>query len=325
MNKNYLLKGYSSIKQMSLKTKEVSKQFFKNGRTDNHYHLKLKGKDINYIIVNTLRRICLQLIPIHAFHPDDVEIAINTTVYNNDIIRLRFSNFPIYGIENNIELVDQVNDIEDKTYTEESLDKLSIFFSKKNDTSGIINLTTDDCEFHMGDKKINSPYKNPLLVVRLKPLQEIRGSCKSSIGIQLNNGIYSAVQACCYEELSDNEYLFKLESCGELSEKDILKRACLVVERKIEIFKKKFADTQIEGNKLELTLKNEDHTFGRLITHFFQNHKSTTYAGGKLDHPLNREFDIILESNGSKKLKSIIMESFNEIQSLYKKIRTSIK
>ena len=44
-----------------------------------------------------------------------------------------------------------------------------------------------------------------------------------------------------------------------------------------------------------------------------------------MDHPLNREFDIVLESNGSKKLKSIIMESFSEIQSLYKKIRTSIK
>ena len=35
-------------------------------------------------------------------------------------------------MENNIELVDQVNEIENKNYTEESLDKLSIFFSKKN-------------------------------------------------------------------------------------------------------------------------------------------------------------------------------------------------
>jgi DNA-directed RNA polymerase subunit L len=310
---------------MSLKVKDVSKHLFKNGKTDNHYHVNIKGKDINYIIINTLRRICLQLIPVHAFHPEDVEISVNTSVYNNDIIRLRLSNFPIYGMENNIELVDQVNEIENNKYTEESLDKLSIFFSKKNETSGIINLTTDDCEFYMGDKKIKSIYKNPLLIVRLNPLQEIRGSCKSSVGVQLTNGIYSAVQACCYEELKDNEYLFKVESCGEISEKDILRRACMVIDKKIDTFKNKFADTQIEGNKLELTLKNEDHTFGRLITYFLQNHKATTYAGGRMDHPLNREFDIVLESNGSKKLKSIIMESFNEIQSLYKKIRTSIK
>ena len=86
---------------MSLKVKDISKHLFKNGKTDNHYHVNIKGKDINYIIINTLRRICLQLIPVHAFHPEDVEISVNTSVYNNDIIRLRLSNFPIYGMENN--------------------------------------------------------------------------------------------------------------------------------------------------------------------------------------------------------------------------------
>jgi DNA-directed RNA polymerase subunit L len=310
---------------MSIKITVASKTQFKNGNTDNKLHLKMKGKDINFIIVNTLRRVCLDLIPIHAFDPDDIQIKPNTSVYNNDIIRNRLSTFPLYEINNDITLIDEINNIQNKTIEEDSLDTLQIFFSKKNDTNNIFYLTTAECEFYMGDKKIESIYNSPLLLVPLKPQQEIRGSCKSSIGIGLHSSIYHSVQICCYEEINDNEFLFKLESRGQLSEKDILKRACLVVEKKMSILYKRFEDQTINGNKLELTLQNEDHTFGNLITYFLQENKYITHAGYKVDHPANREVDIQLESNGSKKMKTIMLETFTNISDLFKKIRSLIK
>lgn len=310
---------------MSIKLNVVSKNDFKNGRSDNNLHIKMKGSNVNHIIVNTLRRVCLDLIPIHAFNPDDIQIKTNTSVYNNDIIRLRLSTFPLYDINNSIDLVDDINNIQNKTLSEDSLEKLQIFFSKKNTGTEIYNLTTDDCEFYMGDKKIDPIYKNPFLVVKLKPGQEIQGNCKSSIGIGLHSGIYQSTQACCYEEINDNEYIFKLETRGQLSEMDILKRACLVLENKISALKEKFSTKTLDGNELELSLVNEDHTLGNIITHYLQEHKSILYAGYKIDHPLERVVDITLKSNGSKKMKTIIIDTFQEITDLFKKIRKMIK
>ena len=117
---------------MSIKLTVISKKDFKNGNTDNKYHIKMKGSGVNHILVNTLRRVCLDLIPIHAFNPDDIQIKKNSSVYNNDIIRLRLSTFPIYNIKNNVELVDDINKIQNRTLEEDSLEKLQIFFSKKN-------------------------------------------------------------------------------------------------------------------------------------------------------------------------------------------------
>jgi DNA-directed RNA polymerase subunit L len=163
------------------------------------------------------------------------------------------------------------------------------------------------------------------LIVPLKPQQEIRGSCKSSIGIGLHSGIYHSVQICCYKEINDNEYIFKLESRGQISEKDILKRACLIIVKKISLLYKKFEEQTINGNTLELSLQNEDFTFGNLITYFLQENKYITYAGYKVDHPANRVVDIRLESNGSKKMKTIILETFTKISDLFKKIQSLIK
>ena len=310
---------------MSIKVKVVKEKKFKNGETNNMLHLNFKGKNVNYVLINTLRRTLLDLIPIHAFDPEDIVIKTNTSVYNNDIIRLRLSTFPLYEINNNLSLVDDINKIQNKSFVEESLDKLSIFFSKKNNGNDKIHLTTDDCEFYMGDKKIESIYKTPLLIVPLNPGQEVRGDCKSSVGIGLTSGIYQSVQICCYEEINETEYLLKLESRGQLTEKDLIKRACLVIENKINILKNKFSSNIIDGNKLELTIKNEDHTLGNLITYYLQSNKSVTYAGYRMDHPLKREIDLHLESNGSKKIKTIIIDTFDEIIDTFKKIRGLIK
>ena len=312
---------------MSIKISSVTKKEFKNGNTDNYYHIKISGKDINHVLVNTLRRVSLDLIPVHAFNSKDTNIKLNTSVYNNDQIRLKLSILPIYEIDNNITLIDEINNIQMNNFTENSLDKLQIFFQKKNDGKDLMYFTTDDCKFYKGGKKIESIYKRPVLIVPLQPGQMIEGDCKSSIGIGLHNGIYRAVQICCYEELSENEYLFKIETRGELKEPEILRRACLIVENKIKLLKEKFSSKEIEGTELELSLINEDHTLGNLLTYYLQEHKSVVYAGYKIDHPLQipKEVNITIKSNGSKKMKTIILDTFDLIESKFKLLRNKLK
>ena len=61
--------------------------------------LELEGKDINFVTINTIRRVCYNNIPIYTFDPNLVKITNNTSVYNNDYMRLRISNLEI-DIEN---------------------------------------------------------------------------------------------------------------------------------------------------------------------------------------------------------------------------------
>ena len=72
----------------------------KNGNTNNYLYLEFSGEDINYILVNTLRRVIYQDIPIYAFEPNKIIFKKNSSVFNNDHIRQRISTFPIININN---------------------------------------------------------------------------------------------------------------------------------------------------------------------------------------------------------------------------------
>ena len=68
-----------------IKTKQKSI----NGFNNNYVLFTINGKDINYITLNTLRRVILTLVPTFAFDSENIIIEKNTLVYNNDYIKLR--------------------------------------------------------------------------------------------------------------------------------------------------------------------------------------------------------------------------------------------
>jgi hypothetical protein len=65
----------------------------KNYLETNYLKLNFIGDDIDHIVINTLRRIMMLYIPIYAY--DNIVITKNTTIYNNDMIKLRLSLIPI--------------------------------------------------------------------------------------------------------------------------------------------------------------------------------------------------------------------------------------
>ena len=71
---------------MSIKLKVVKSRNDKSIKP-NFLHLNISGSSVNYIIVNTIRRIILNHIPIHAFNYDDIIITKNTSVYNNNYMK----------------------------------------------------------------------------------------------------------------------------------------------------------------------------------------------------------------------------------------------
>ena len=184
----------------------------------------------NVSIVNALRRTILSDIPILAFKTTPYEenkcdITVNTSRFNNEIIKQRISCIPVH--------------IDDLTIPYENLE---IQLNVKNNTSATINVTTED--FKIKDtstdtfisqeevKKIFPPNKltkDFIQLLRLRPKlsetlkeEEINLTAKLSIVTPSENGCFNAVYLCSYNNLPDknkiqevwNEKSAELKSTG---------------------------------------------------------------------------------------------------------------
>jgi len=247
-----------------------------NGFNNNYVLFTINGKDINYIIVNTLRRVILTLVPTFAFDPENIIIEKNTSVYNNDYMKLRLSSMPLINpsyepnkmiIKNDSSILSKVLELEEEANTanfenknnltkeeeekkkenlKKLLDNLQISIDAKNDTSDIISITTDSVKFTIDNKQIKSIYPKPILVLKLKPEQsrlhikgeQFKATCISSLNIPLKNAMYLSC-LCSYDEVDPNNFELKICSFRQISEEMIINHACKIIIMKLERIKEK--------------------------------------------------------------------------------------
>ena len=74
---------------MSISDKNANNPFFNN--------FKLKGEDVS--IVNALRRTCLSNIPNYVMKEEDINITVNTTRFNNEILKQRIQCIPVHVLD----------------------------------------------------------------------------------------------------------------------------------------------------------------------------------------------------------------------------------
>ena len=272
-------------------------------------HLEFSGKNVNYALMNTLRRIIIQHIPVYAFDNETISIVKNTSVYNNDVLRLRLNHFPITNI-NKPDTVNLYTNIINNELNDDKLEKISMYLNKKNDSIDLLNVTTADAEFSNKNNKISNIYKDPLLVVKLKQDEEIKLSASTILDIGKNNIKHSAVSIGAYEEINENKFIFKLESKGQIEEHDIFRRACRVLLIKLELIEKHIEsfDIGLTESKGQLVFENEDHTLRKFIKRYLQDHNNITFSGYKLDHLLINETTIDYITNDVKDIKKILTE-----------------
>lgn len=314
-----------------------------NTFTPNHVHCTIKGKSINHVIINTLRRIILEDIPNYSFNSDKIKIIKNTSVYNNDYMRNRIENLPLFGINFPLNLKEyeiirkysrgrkSYEEVMDRKKIEEDNDDItkhafSIYCNFKNSTDSIQDVTSNDLEYYKDRQKIQSIYPNKVLINRLKPGEEFEFSASVDKGIALNHSRYSVVGVCIFEMIKENEFLFKMEPRGSLKIKDIFERAFKIINFRLltylnKIMKLKFS----EKNSGKIILNNEDHTFGNLLTRGLQDHKNIDFAGYKLEHLLIRDVIIEYNTNGGKTIKEILVDVINNFIKLFEQFDKKIK
>ena len=336
--------------------------------------------------MNTLRRVVIELVPTYSFDKKDIDITKNTSIYNNDYMRLRLHQIPVIGIENDSDTVNRSAEleyeanistferkIEDITIIEkkeqaEKLEKSQNFImhvSAKNTTNEIMNVTTDNeyAKYYYKGKPIDSPYKQKLLLIKLKPREEFKCSMTSSLNIGLKHSNFSPTAVCVFIEADNDaktkEYKINIESIKQLTEKEILIRACEIIDIKLNNFQevlinkikeyksevsvdnyntenksesivdsaiRNSTDNALEEHRIKgiINIENESHTFGNLLSRFLQDHKSITFAGYKIDHLLIKELTIAYKTDGTD-IVNIINDIIKEGKSVYKEIKENLK
>lgn len=299
-----------------------------------HLKLRFKGKNINHVYLNTLRRVILEEIPSYGINPELININKNSSVYNNDYLRNRLENFPLIGLDFKLDL-DEYNNlrryirgVDDHVKDYEEND-INMYLDIKNSSDSILNVTTDDIKYYVDEKSVGSIYKNKMLICKLKKDEELNLSIKVDKGVGLNHSRYSVAHVY-YSEEKDNNFLLTIEPRGQIDVKEILKRACMILKYKLSLIKSKINEDKIvdDGNGI-IVLNNEDHTIGNLLTYTLQENKDISFAGYELEHLLIKDLKIKYSIKGKSSIKDILnseldnlIKYYNNLENEFVKLKT---
>ncbi len=300
--------------------------------------LEFQLKGINHTIINTFRRVILSSIPIYGFN--NISISENTSVFNNNYMKLRIKNMVVLGIQadNPIYVPSKKNDNtkkeeldlgdidinpNDDNINSSTLKQLTMYVDYINNTNEIITVGTNDCKFYFAEKQINSPYPTNIPIIKLQPKQKIKMSAITELGIEDINAMFSAVSIFSYKMISDDEYLVIIESRGQLDEKQIINYAYSNIKMILDNFLQLIPDKDDISGKLQMN--NADHTLGNLIAEGLQNHKKVKFGGYNAPHLLDKKIYINYELTEKMNIKEIMTEIISYYNDLFFKINKLIQ
>ena len=306
--------------------KEIKCQESINNLENNYLEINFDGKDVNYQILNIIRRILLRYIPIYAFDSNLIKIKKNNSVLNNDMLKLRLNNLPVLlsNLKNNLNKEDNINkiyDLENKKFNYNDENSIMMYINAKNLENEIKHITTNDVEFKMNDGSIiesNTLYKRPILLISLRKDEEVILTAKTSLNISLNDGKWLALKTPCnYIENNENNYNMIIRSRRQITEKECLKRGIKIILNKIKLIEENIV-TEINKIKKknnikeiyegDILIQDEDSSYGNIITYYLQLDKNIEFAGYKVESYL--KMDIIISF---KTLNVDIIKIFNDI------------
>ena len=304
--------------------------------------LEFEIKGVSHTILNTFRRVVLSNIPIYSFN--NITISENTSVFNNNYLKLRISNMPVFGIysdnpiytppkkeEKEKELdINDLNDIdinpEDDKLNSSSLKLLTMYLDYYNNSDDIITVGTDDCKFYYIEKQISSPYSKNIPIIKLQPKQKFKMSAITQLGIEETNSIYSPVSIFAYKQITEEHYLAIIESRGQLDEKKIFQYAYDNIKMILDNFLQLILDTDNNNIIGKFQMNNGDHTLGNLIAEGLQTHKKIKFGGYNCPHLLDKKIIFHYELNEEKHdIKDVMKDIVNNYQDVFLKINKLIQ
>ena len=268
-----------------------------NGYQFSSLKLHMYGRDINNVFINTLRRVMMTNIPTYAFASECMIFDENTTVFNNDQLRVDFMNLPFPKTELELDYLDEEYwrnvKYDDKLREKHKLEKnIEIYINVINNTNSFKYVTTNDIKYYEDNEEQSKKYdeKYPLLLVRLRPSDTIKCRLKAVLGTGERHAIWFGASNSFFIESNDG-YDITIESMGQFTEYELLWKACRYFQKKMNVMKDKLYN-QFESKEkklekvenIELFFDGETYTSCYILTDVLQDMPEVKYAGvGKMN------------------------------------------
>jgi DNA-directed RNA polymerase subunit L len=319
---------------IDINIKQLHKQEFKEFESGK-LMLEFSGKSINNVFVNTLRRLSFDYVPTYAFTKESIFIEKNTSIYNNDMMRLRMSQITVPNIKNSIYFLSEEywKDIdysdpnrnrhpEDKKYVE-------MYINVHNNTKDIMNVTTNDVKLYEDGVQVHKFDKNyPSLIINLNPDEQFICKAVKILGVGIRNNIWAAASNCYYDvDDINNKIKFTIESQGQLDEYEILYKMCFTIQKKLKRIKKNIKNNIkskiIEKEIIVIKFDDENHTTANIINDNLQNRSDVQYSGCSRIDLLENKINISYVTTNSNKLLPFF-ETIDFVISMFDHLRDKI-
>jgi DNA-directed RNA polymerase subunit L len=323
-------------KNLDIKIKEIKYQKH-DDLLGSYLTLEFSGSDINTKFVNALRRVSMDDIPIYGFPAELINIEANTTIFNNDYMRLRLSQLPIFDVDSDLDYLERkyenaglnLNDINYVKYEKQKL--IEVYINSYNNTPENINITTNDINYlEDGEPVEKYSKKYPILLVQLRPNETFKAHMKAGLSNGMRSNIFAAASNCYYDD-EDGKILFTLESQGQINEYKILEKSCRYILKKLDDFKENFEEKLKQSKEYEknstllFEFDNEDHTMGEILNTVFQDNPKVLFSGLSKMSPLERKIRIKIASEDSTNPLEYMIESVQYLVNVYNQILKELK
>lgn len=313
------------IKEIEYKTNKFGSSLLK---------LQIDFENINFTILNSLRKISINQIPVYAFHSDKINIFKNSSVYDNTYMKLRLSQLPI-KIDHDINFLalkyyQDVNFMDPKLERHtDDVNNIEFYFKiKNNGPESILDVTTNDVKIIINDEQVENKKlfseEYPILLLKLRINEEIECSMKSILSIGEKSSIFNCANVY-YEDITENRYYLMVESLGQFNEYVILIKACKILIEKYKIIKENIKNNDYQNiktlsNMIMLEIDNEDYaTFGP-INYILQSMPNVIFSGITKPNFMQKSILLKLKVDDNQNPFNLIDLSINECIKIYENI-----
>ncbi len=302
--------------------------------------LDISGKDAHHSIINSLRKVCIDQIPIYALDRGKIKILRNNSVYDNTEMEVRLSQLPIKRVPNNVvylplKYYKNVNfaDLKLEKHPDDNTD-IELYLNAKNvGPEKIKYVTTDDLRISLNNEIITNKTmykgKEPITLIELRVGEEFECSMKGVLAVGELNSIFNSSNSY-YKQLKENShYVFTIESNGQMDEYELLLRGIKIIVEKLKIIKENIENLQYEmiiseNNSINLIIKNEDHTCGGPLNYVLQSMSEVEFSGVYLPNLMEKNIAITCLIDKKYKITDIFSKAIDNTIKLYNSIEKKV-
>lgn len=303
--------------------------------------LDIEGKDLDHSIINSLRKVCIDQIPIYALSRGKIKILRNSSVYDCTEMEVRLSQLPIKRIDSNViflplKYYKNVNfaDLKLERHPDDNINIEFYLNAKNNGPSKVKYITTDDLRISINNDIINNKDmyrgKEPITLIELRAGEEFECSMKGVLAVGELNSIFNASNSYYEEIKKNNHYIFTIESNGQLDEYELLIRGINIIIEKLKIIKENVVNLQYdmivtENNSIRLEIKNEDYTCGGPLNYVLQGMKEVEFSGVYAPNLMEKNIAITCVIDKKYKVDEVFSRAIDKTIEIYKDIEKKVK